>query len=88
MNKLSMLNICFTTFLIRSSHVCVALAEYCGSCSHIFIERIFVFFMTLLLKKMGIIISASNPHCHSGLSKLILKILTIYRKNILGKQFS
>ena len=75
-------------FLIRSSHVCVALAEYSGSCSNVFIERIFVFFMTLFLKKMEIIISASNPHCHSRLSKPILKILSIYRKNILGKQLS
>ena len=53
-----------------------------------FIEYIFVFFMTLFLKKMGIVISASNPHCHSRLSKPILKILSIYRKNILGKQLS
>ena len=40
----------------------------------LFIERVFVFFMTLFLKKMGIILSASKPHCHSRLSKLILKI--------------
>ena len=32
--------------------------------------------------------SASNPHCHSRLSKQILKILFIYRKNNLGKQLS
>ena len=50
-----------------------------------FIEYIFVFFMTLFLKKMGIVISASNPHCHSRLSK---PILSVYRKNILGKQLS
>ena len=53
-----------------------------------FIERIFVFFMTLFLKKMGIILSASKPHCHPRPSKPILKILSIYRKNILGKQLS
>ena len=40
------------------------------------------------LKKMGIIISGSNPHCHLRLSKPILKILSVYRKNILGKQLS
>ena len=47
---------------------------------------IFVFFMTLFLKKMGIIFSASKPHDHSRLSKPILKIQSIYRKNTLGKQ--
>ena len=36
-----------------------------------FIDRIFVFFMTLFLKNMGIILSASKPHCHSKLSKPI-----------------
>ena len=41
------------------------------------VERIFVFFMTLVLKKMGIILSASKPQCHSGHSKPILKILSI-----------
>ena len=50
-----------------------------------FIECIFVFFMTLFLKKMGIIFSASKPHYHSRLSKPILRIQSIYRKNILGK---
>ena len=51
-------------------------------------EHIFVFFITLFLKKMRIIVSASKPHCHSRLRKPILKILSIYRTNILGKQFS
>ena len=51
-----------------------------------FIERI-CFFITFL-KKMGIILSASKPHCHSRLSEPILKILSIYRENILGKQLS
>ena len=51
-------------------------------------EHIFVFFITLFLKKMGIIVSASKPHCHSRLRKPILKILSIYRTNILGKQLS
>ena len=51
-----------------------------------FIERIFVFIMTLIWKKMGIILSASKPNCHSRLTKPVLKILSIYRKNILGKQ--
>ena len=52
-----------------------------------FIERIFVFFMTLFLKKMREL-SASKPPCHSRLRKPILKILPIHRKNILGKQLS
>ena len=51
-----------------------------------FIERIFVFIMTLIWKKMGIMLSASKPKCHSRLTKPVLKILSIYRKNILGKQ--
>ena len=48
-------------------------------------ERIYVFFITLFSKKMEIILSASKPHWQSRLSKPILKILSIYRKNILGK---
>ena len=36
----------------------------------------------------GILLSASKPHCCFRLSKPILEILTIYRKNILGKQLS
>ena len=31
----------------------------------IFIEHIFVFFITLFLKRMGIMLSTSKPHCHS-----------------------
>ena len=49
---------------------------------------IFVFFMKLFWKKMRIMLSASKPHFYSRLSKSILKILPIYRKNILGKQLS
>ena len=45
-------------------------------------------FMTLFLKKMERIFGASKPHHHSRLSKSILKIQSIYRKNILGKQLS
>ena len=52
-----------------------------------FIERIFVFFMTLFLRKMVIILGATKPHCHSRLSKRILKILSIYRKNNFPKQY-
>ena len=37
---------------------------------------------------MEIILNASKFHCHSRLSEPILKILSIYRKNILGKQLS
>ena len=47
-----------------------------------FIERIFVFFMTLFLKRMRIILRASKTQCHSRLGKPTLKILFIYRKNI------
>ena len=50
-----------------------------------FIECIFAFFITLFLKKMGIL-SERKPHSHSRLSRPILKILPIYRKNILRKQ--
>ena len=53
----------------------------------IFVERILVFFMTLFLKKMKIL-SVSKTHCDFRLLKSILKILIIYRKNILGKQLS
>ena len=53
-----------------------------------FIERIFVFFVTLFLKKMGIILRASKFQCHLRLSQPILEILSIYRKSILGKQLS
>ena len=52
-----------------------------------YIEHIFVFFMTLFLK-MGIILSASKPYCHSRLGKPILKIVSIYRKIFLEKQIS
>ena len=62
-----------------------------------FIERFFVFFKILLLKKiitmiiiiiiiiiiiMIVIIIARKPHCHSRLSKPILKILSISIKKI------
>ena len=67
-------------FLIQSSHVCVPMAEYSGARSVFFIERIFVFFITLFLKKMAML-SNIKPHCHSKLSKTILKILPIYRNN-------
>ena len=48
-----------------------------------FIERIFVFFMALFLKEMGIILRASKPECLSRLSKPILKIRSIYRRKTL-----
>ena len=44
-----------------------------------FIERMFVSSWHYSLKKMGIL-SAIKPHCHSKLSKPILKILPIYKK--------
>ena len=49
-----------------------------------FIERIFVFFTPLSF----LFFLFSSLHCHSRLHKTILKILSIYRKNILGKQLS
>ena len=49
---------------------------------------IFVFFVKLSFKKMGIILRVSKPHCHSTLSEPVLKILPIYRKKNLGKQLS
>ena len=52
-----------------------------------FIECIFVFFVTLFLK-MTIILGTSKPQCFSRLSKPVLKILSISRKSILGKQLS
>ena len=54
-----------------------------GAVQMFFIERIFVFFMALFLKKMGIIFCASKPECHSRLSKPILKIRSIYRRKTL-----
>ena len=51
-----------------------------ASCSMFFIERIFVFFMTLFLKKVRIIFSASKPYRHSRFRGPILKIQSIYRK--------
>ena len=74
--------------LIRSSHYVSLWLNTVAAVQMIFIERIFVFFMTLFLKKMGMILSASKPLCHFRLSKLILKVLSIYRKNILRKQIS
>ena len=50
------------------------------------IERIFVFFMTFFSKKMRIILSVSKSQCHSRPNKPTLEILSIYSKNILGKQ--
>ena len=37
---------------------------------------------------MGIMFSVSRPHCHCRANKPILKIQSIHRKNILGKQLS
>ena len=50
-----------------------------------FIERIFIFFMLLFLKKMGIILSAIKSYCHSKLSKPVVKIQSIYIKKIFWK---
>ena len=46
--------------MIRTSHVCINLAECSGSCSNVF-------------------------YCAYFFNKPILKILSVYRKNILGK---
>ena len=51
-----------------------------------FIERIFIFFMLLFSKKMGIILGAIKSYCHSKFSKPVVKILSIYRKKIFWKQ--
>ena len=53
-----------------------------------FYGEYFCFLMTLFLKMMVTILTANNPHCHSRLSKTILKILAIFGENILGKQLS
>ena len=67
--------------MIRSSH-----AEYSDSCSNIFYWASYFCF---LLEEDGNNIKCKQTlHCHSRLSKPILKILSIYRKNILGKQLS
>ena len=50
------------------------------SCSNVFYRAYFCFFMTLFLRKMGMILSARKPHYHSELSKPILKIQSICRK--------
>ena len=52
-----------------------------------FMGHISVFFMTTILKGDRNI-NCHNPHCYFRLSKPILKILPIYRKNILLKQLS
>ena len=52
------------------------------------IEILFVFFITLFLRRWEVQIPGSNiPHCHPWLSKPNMKILLIYW-NILGKQLS
>ena len=43
---------------------------------------IFVFFIKLFFKESGTILRPSKPHCHSRLSKPILKILPSYKKKI------
>ena len=50
------------------------------SSSNVFYRAYFCFFMTLFLRKMGMILSARKPHYHSELSKPILKIQSICRK--------
>ena len=47
----------------------------------------FGFVQDLILKKVEIL-SASKLHFHSRLPKKILKVLHIYKKNVLGKQLS
>ena len=71
----SKLNICFTAIsdpeqpcMCRFGWIQWPAVQMC------FIKRIFVLFMLLFLKKMGIILSASKPHYHSRLRKPILKI--------------
>ena len=53
-----------------------------------FTECNFIFFMTLFLKEMGIVLRKSKSHYHSRVGKPIFKILSIYWKNVVGKQLS
>ena len=66
----------------------VALAEHSGSCSNIFYWVYFCFLHDIILKEDRRNSKCKQTHCHSRLSKSILKVLFIYRKNILGKQLS
>ena len=84
----SKLNICFTTISDPEQQYVLLWLNTVTAVQMFFIERIFVSFMTLFLKKVWIIISASKPHCHSIFSKPILKILSIYKKNTITKQLS
>ena len=83
------LNFCFTAISDPEQSCMCHFGWISGSCWNVFYwTYFFVFFMTLFLKRMGIIFSASRPHCHSRPNKPILKIQPIHRKNILGKQLS
>ena len=85
----SNLNICFTTISDpEQPRMCRCGWIQWPAVQMFFIERIFVLVMRLFLKKIGIIFTARKPHYHSRLSKPILKIQSIYRKGILGKQLS
>ena len=68
---------------IKNSHIYVNLAECSNSRSNVFNERLFVFFITLFLRRW--MLNSSKPHCHPRLPKLNLKILLI-NWNILEKQ--
>ena len=74
-------------FLIRAAMNALLWLNTVTAVQMFFIERIFVFFITLFLKNMRIL-SANKPHCHSRLNKPTFKILLIYRINVLEKQLS
>ena len=81
------LNICFTTISdLEQPDVCIALAAYSGNCSNVLYWAYFCFLRYIILKQDGSNIKCEQTFCHFG--KPILKILSIYRKNILGKQLS
>ena len=81
------LNICFTTISdLEQPDVCIALAVYSGNCSNVLYWVYFCFLRYIILKQDGSNIKCEQTFCHFG--KPILKILSIYRKNILGKQLS
>ena len=75
-------------FLLRSSHECVALAEYSGNRLNVFYGAYFCFLHYIILKEDRNNIKCKQTLLSSRLSKPILKILSIYIKNTLGKQLS
>ena len=76
-------------FLIRSSHVCVTLAEYRGSCSNVFYRAHFCFLHDIILKEGG------NIKCKQNLNnsknqfwKFYPFIVKIFFGNNFPKQYA